>query len=87
MTNETSVMTNENKRVPLHEQDMATSSSSGSVSEVIDGYSFDPSALIDFFDPLYFEPIISWEYDMVEALRAEQNSEELEWLVCLFYCM
>ena len=69
----------------LHEQDMAASSSSfGCVSDDIDGYPFDPSVLINLIDPLYFEPIVSWEHDMVEVLRAERNREELEWLVCVF---
>ena len=59
----------------------ALSSSSRSVSNDID---VDPSVLIDFFDSLFFEPIVSWEHGMVEILRAEGNREELEWLVCLF---
>ena len=62
----------------------ALSSSSGSTSNEIDGYSFDPSILIDFIEPLFFEPIVSWEHEMIEVLRAEGNREELEWLVCLF---
>ena len=69
----------------LHEQDMAkSSSSSGSVSDITDMYPFDPSVPIEFFDPMYFEPIVSWEHDMIEVLRAERNREELEWLVRLF---
>ena len=64
---------------------MAESSfSSGSVSDITDMYPFDPSVLIELFDPLYFEPIVSWEHDMIEVLRAEGNREELEWLVRLF---
>ena len=52
-----------------------SSSSSGSVSDITDMYPF---------DALYFEPIISWEHDMIEVLRAEGNREELGWLVRLF---
>lgn len=36
------------------------------------------------FDPLFFEPIVSWEHDMVAVLSEEQNWDELEWLVRLF---
>jgi hypothetical protein len=35
------------------------------------------------FDPMNFEPIVSWEHDTVEILSDEGNSEELEWLVRL----
>ena len=52
-----------------------SSSSSGSVYDITDMYPF---------DALYFEPIISWEHDMIEVLRAEGNREELGWLVRLF---
>ena len=62
----------------------ALPSSSGNVANELDGYLFDPSALLDFFDPLFFEPIMSWEHDMMNVLRAERNREELEWLVRLF---
>ena len=61
----------------------ASSSSSGSTSNEIDGYSFDPSILSDFFEPLFFEPIVSWEHEMIEVLWDEGNCEELEWFACL----
>lgn len=40
--------------------------------------------LLDFFDPLFFVPIISYETTMIEALAVEHNLEELEWLLRLF---
>ena len=49
-----------------------------------DQYPFESIELLDYFDPLYFDPIISWEYDMVRSLAAEGNCEELEWLLRLF---
>ena len=62
----------------------ASSSSSGNVANELDGYLSDPSALLGFFEPMFFEPIVSWEHDMVNTLRDERNREELEWLVRLF---
>ena len=56
----------------------ASSSSSGNVSNDLDGYPFDPSALYDFFEPMFFEPIMSWEhYYMINVLRAERNLREI----------
>ena len=49
-----------------------------------DQYPLKSIELLDYFDPLYFDPIISWEYDMVRSLAAERDCEELEWLVSLF---
>ena len=49
-----------------------------------DQYPLESIELLDYFDPLYFDPIISWEYDMVRILAAEQDCEELEWLMRLF---
>lgn len=51
--------------------------------EVIDGYPSEPSNLADYFEPLFFEPIVSWERDIVNVLSEERNREELEWLVRL----
>ena len=80
MTNETRVMTNVKNNFCI--QVMAESSSaSGSGSHETDGY--DPTDLYDFFDPVLFTPIVSWEHETVNVLRAERNSEELEWLVRL----
>ena len=49
-----------------------------------DQYPLESIELLDYFDPLYFDPIISWEYDMVRILAAERDCEELEWLMRLF---
>lgn len=47
------------------------------MSEDMDPYPF-------CFDPMYLDPIVSWEFEMVEILREEGNREELEWLVRMF---
>lgn len=60
---------------------METASAWGTGSDDVEGYSFDPD--IWFFDPMYFEAVVSWEYEAVETLKGEGNHEELEWLVRL----
>ena len=49
-----------------------------------DPYPLASIELFEYFDPLYFDPIISWEYEMVRSLAAEEDYEELEWLLRLF---
>ena len=61
---------------------MAETFASSDMSE--SGQSSIDSLEYQFFDPLYFVPIMSWEQDMVEGLASERDREELEWLVdCL----
>ena len=42
--------------------------------QIVDSYPF-------YFDPMFFDPIVLWEHDMVAVLSNERNREELEWLV------
>ena len=53
-------------------------------SDDADQYPLEPIEILDYFDPLFFDPIISWEYDMVRSLVDEGDGEELEWLLRLF---
>ena len=62
----------------------ASSSSWASGFDDIDKYSSDPDEFLEPFDPMYFEPIMSWGHETIENLRGERNREELEWLVSLF---
>ena len=48
-----------------------------------DGYFSDPETFCGPFDPLYFDAILSWEYETIRALRNEENLQELDWLIRL----